>query len=1151
MNKVFFVFFLLFTSVSFSNELDTFVLTNYTINVTASSSADYTLSGTDFNGTVSGNDPNLTFYVGDQITFAVNASNHPFYIKTVAGTGTGNQASNVTNNGTESGNVVWTPSEAGTYYYQCSSHAGMVGTITINSSSEDNYNSNFEIIDTKYTSWKGETYDAYLIETEYCVVYIAKSEINADQLSDSETLIKIFNRVDDLYNFYKSNLPKEPSGGNEDFSYKTNVFFGNPSCGAGCGLVGSKGIEVSGFQNIFFNLKYDLNVNRDVIIAYEFGRNFSNNNIDKIALPYDLNKDEKNGGFYEGFASIMTEKAFDHIMKNTSQRHLNETLMNKVWDLERFRGYINDLDANPYNTIHKWDKLGVQDPNRGVDGWNVSDNSYSGGSLLRGTFESIGIEIYDFISNLEDLNNPNSVEDALSNFSLSSAKSINGNLNYFFQNVMKFNLNKDIIEEISLLPTLEDKLIEDQKILWFVSPLDQIPLNIRSINYLKDNNTTYRILVDGKIYSESKNGNNLLNYEILKNESSKKLDIQLINNDILIDSYSIELKKRHNINILDYSNSLYSYHLSNIFHRGFVENDILKLDPLNSELKGEGRVYYRFNFSRDRKYELTGEIKHNSAVYTDQDMGGLPISGFSNLGYVGPIQGNGSARVGYDVGSYDSSEFYSVKASVDSNNMMPDDGRPYYMNRLYFITSGYNSSTEFKNLVSKDITDSDGDGIIDFEDNCPNISNSDQADSDGNGIGDVCNDVSIPNAINQSLNTDEDVPLEITLNAYDIDGDDLEYSIAKQPINGTIDLSNKKVIYSSTKDFYGEDSFVFKVDDGNNENTQDSFVLNKINSTSFTDGNTTTETARVFFDASFFDNGEGSIYFRFIDDKWMELDNDASKWEDAGYKIERNKLVSMILSKIPNELNYNNYPDDLYAKFISNFIEGEVYYVFNNYAEISINIKPVNDVPVATAQTDVAATEQTAVTLTLAGTDLDNDTLSYVIQTLPTNGTLSDNGTVITADDLPKTTTSADVVYVSTSDTATSDSFTFKVNDGTVDSEAATVSLAITAVNDAPVATPQTDVAATEQTEVTITLAGTDAESDAITYIVSTLPTNGTLSDNGTVITADDLPKTTTSADVVYVSTSDTATSDSFTFKVNDGTVDSEAATVSHSHYSC
>ncbi|MDB3901625.1 FG-GAP-like repeat-containing protein, partial [Flavobacteriaceae bacterium] len=127
---------LLSFNIAFSNVIDESFLTNYTINVTASSSADYTLSGSDFNGTVSGNDPNLTFYVGDQITFAVNASNHPFYIKTVAGTGTGNQASNVTNNGTESGNVVWTPSEAGTYYYQCSAHAGMVGTITIISNSD-------------------------------------------------------------------------------------------------------------------------------------------------------------------------------------------------------------------------------------------------------------------------------------------------------------------------------------------------------------------------------------------------------------------------------------------------------------------------------------------------------------------------------------------------------------------------------------------------------------------------------------------------------------------------------------------------------------------------------------------------------------------------------------------------------------------------------------------------------------------------------------------------------------------------------------------------------------------------------------------------------------------------------------------------------
>ena len=62
----------------------------------------------------------------------VNASGHPFYLKTVQGTGTANTISGVTNNGTTNGTVSWTPTQAGTYYYICSLHAGMVGTITVN-----------------------------------------------------------------------------------------------------------------------------------------------------------------------------------------------------------------------------------------------------------------------------------------------------------------------------------------------------------------------------------------------------------------------------------------------------------------------------------------------------------------------------------------------------------------------------------------------------------------------------------------------------------------------------------------------------------------------------------------------------------------------------------------------------------------------------------------------------------------------------------------------------------------------------------------------------------------------------------------------------------------------------------------------------------
>ena len=44
------------------------------------------------------------------------------------------------------------------------------------------------------------------------------------------------------------------------------------------------------------------------------------------------------------------------------------------------------------------------------------------------------------------------------------------------------------------------------------------------------------------------------------------------------------------------------------------------------------------------------------------------------------------------------------------------------------------------------LVDTDGDGVPDENDNCPNSSNADQLDSDGDGIGDVCDSASQPDA---------------------------------------------------------------------------------------------------------------------------------------------------------------------------------------------------------------------------------------------------------------------------------------------------------------------------------------------------------------------------------------------------------------------
>ena len=106
-------------------------VTGYNISVTSNGMTDYKLSGKDRNGNVTGNDPAIKFKVGDQITFMVTASGHPFYLKTKASLGTGDQISGVANNGTVNGNITWKPSSVGTYYYVCSKHTNMFGVISI------------------------------------------------------------------------------------------------------------------------------------------------------------------------------------------------------------------------------------------------------------------------------------------------------------------------------------------------------------------------------------------------------------------------------------------------------------------------------------------------------------------------------------------------------------------------------------------------------------------------------------------------------------------------------------------------------------------------------------------------------------------------------------------------------------------------------------------------------------------------------------------------------------------------------------------------------------------------------------------------------------------------------------------------------------
>jgi len=111
-----------------------------TFNLTVVAGANYEFTGQDrqssHSGGVGSAGATINLNVNDTINFNLSSvsTSHPFYIKTVQGTGTGNQVNNpVANNqgATGTSTVSWTPSVAGTYYYQCSNHNAMNGQIIV------------------------------------------------------------------------------------------------------------------------------------------------------------------------------------------------------------------------------------------------------------------------------------------------------------------------------------------------------------------------------------------------------------------------------------------------------------------------------------------------------------------------------------------------------------------------------------------------------------------------------------------------------------------------------------------------------------------------------------------------------------------------------------------------------------------------------------------------------------------------------------------------------------------------------------------------------------------------------------------------------------------------------------------------------------
>ncbi len=174
-----------------------------------------------------------------------------------------------------------------------------------------------------------------------------------------------------------------------------------------------------------------------------------------------------------------------------------------------------------------------------------------------------------------------------------------------------------------------------------------------------------------------------------------------------------------------------------------------------------------------------------------------------------------------------------------------------------------------------------------------------------------------------------------------------------------------------------------------------------------------------------------------------------------------------------------------------------------------------NRPPVADSQT-VATAEDRPASITLGGSDPDDDALIYNVVSQPLHGTLAGNAPVLS--------------YTPSENFNGTDELSFTVNDGTVDSNPATVNITVAAVNDAPVAEAQT-ISLNEDESKPMVLTGLDVEGDTLGYEIVGHPTNGTLAGTG--------------LDLIYTPAENFHGNDSFSFKANDGSLDSNIAAVS------
>jgi len=350
------------------------------------------------------------------------------------------------------------------------------------------------------------------------------------------------------------------------------------------------------------------------------------------------------------------------------------------------------------------------------------------------------------------------------------------------------------------------------------------------------------------------------------------------------------------------------------------------------------------------------------------------------------------------------------------------------------------------------------------------------------------------------------VPVPSAVLVADLDGDPLTINIITGPDHGTLNTNIDGIVntddgtftYTPDPNFNGTDSFTFEVTDGED-----------IVSGTLTIDVTPVNDAPVMGDLGVSVNEDGSV-------EGSLGATDVDDGDILTYSITTTPaLGSLDLDGATGAFTYTPNPDeDESDSFGVEVTDGTL----TAGATVTVTITAINDAPVANASS-VTAYEDIEITGAVSGSDVDNDPPELIFSLV--NDT--QNGD-LTFDE------SGSFTYTSSLNYNGSDSFTFRVFDGDLYSDPATVSITVLPTNDPPTAVGAA-YEVDENTPLNGTLVGHDIDGDSLSFSPGTAPTGGTVAID---------PAT---GAFTYTPNTNFIGEDAFTFEVSDGQ-ETAAATI-------